>query len=398
MLDVEGLLAPISEDAPCGPDLRGDPEFRDIEDAPGDFANLKAPELLAIVARCDALLARTKDQAPALVALQAAVRIGDLDLAVAALTIVKEFAERYWDDFHPGPAEEMAVARINELSALARPAAMALPIQRLALAKLPAPSAQAFTAAMLGLSCAPIPEWGSDDEATLAAQVESGSVSATQARTVRPNREGGRMLRTIMRTLSADARAADAEAGVGGENIGMDMAALAALALDVRAQVEAATAGLRALSDLLYDINALYDTRAGDSATLGPALSAIRTATDEADRFLAAFAPAASPADEHPSVGGAVAAGDAPGASAAPPRGFVASTPQSRADVVMALDAIGRFYVEHEPTSPVPLMLKRVRAWVDMDFLQLLGNIVPSALDDAQTLLALPQESSIDEY
>jgi hypothetical protein len=37
-------------------------------------------------------------------------------------------------------------------------------------------------------------------------------------------------------------------------------------------------------------------------------------------------------------------------------------------------------------------MLKRVRTWVEMDFLQLLNEIAPSAVDDAQKLLASAEE------
>ncbi len=402
MLDYEGLIAPISDDAPCGPDLRGEPEFRDIEDAPGDFANLKAPELMAVVQRCDALLRQTKDQAPVLVAMQAAVRVGDLALVNAGWMLLKGYAEEYWEDFHPGPAEEMVVARINELTALARPAAMTLPLQRMSLARLPAPSTQGFTAAMVALACAPAPEWSSDDESALARQVEAGHVSATQARTVRPNREGARSLRMIMRVLSPEARAADAEADIGSEDTGMDTATLRGVALDLRGQVEAVAAEFRTMSDVLYDINAVYDTRAGDSASLGPVLGVLKAAIDDTARFLAVF-PAEEPveAGAEPDAGdggeggdGAVAGG---GGGSAKPRGFVITTPQSRADVVTALDAISRFFHEKEPTSPVPLMLKRVRAWVDMDFFQILNEIAPSALEDAQRLLASPEDSSIDD-
>jgi type VI secretion system protein ImpA len=398
MLDYDSLIQPFDGDNPCGPDLRADPEFRDIEDAPGDFANQKTPELMGVVQRCDAFLQRTKDQAPAIVALQAAVRVGDFALANAALTLVKGYAELFWEDFHPGPAEEMAIARVNELTALARPAAMTLPLQRAPLARMPAPSQQGFTAAMLAQSLTPTPEWSTEDEAALAAQVESGNVSATQARTVRPNREGGRTLRMIMRTLSADARAADSEANVGGEDMGMDPEAMRRLALGLREQVETAQGQLQAMSDLFYDINTIYDSRAGDSASLGPVLSLIKTIVDDASRFLTMFpaeegagSPDAS-GDETASAGESVSAGGGGGK----PKGFVVTTPQSRADVITAMNAIVRFFEENEPTSPVPLMLKRVRAWVEMDFLQLLNEIAPAAIDDAQKLLASPEESGTD--
>ena len=394
MLDYDSLIQPFDDANPCGPDLREDPEFRDIEDAPGDFANQKPPELIGVIARCDAFLQRTKDQAPAIVALQAAVRVGDFALADAALRLIKGYAELFWDDFHPGPAEDMAIARVNELTALARPAAMTLPLQRAFLAKMPAPSQQGFTAAMIGQACAPVAEWENSDESALAAQVENGQVSATQARTVRPNREGARTLRVIMRVLSADARAADSQADVGGEDTGMDSDTLRRLALSLREQVEAASDQLRAMSDLMYDINAVYESRAGDSASLGPVLSLIKATVDDCARFLATF-----PAEE----GGPAAASDAgdeaaatadagSGGAVSKPKGFVVTTPQSRTDVITAMNAIVRFFEEHEPTSPVPLMLKRVRAWVEMDFLQLLNEIAPSAVDDAQRLLASAEE------
>jgi type VI secretion system protein ImpA len=388
MLDYESLIRPFDDALPCGPDLRADPEFRDIEDAPGDFANQKPADLAQVIDRCDTFLQRTKDQAPAIVALQAAVRIGDFALANAAIALVKGYAELYWDEFHPGPAEEMAIARVNELSALARPAAMTLPLQRAAIAKMPAPSQQGFTAAMIAQACTPTAEWSSEDEAALAAQVESGQTSATQARTVRPNREGARTLRMIMRVLSPDARAADAEAGVGGDDTGMDGETLRQLALGLRAQVTAAAEQLQTMSDLFYGLNAIYDARAGDSASLGPVLSLLKTIIEDARRFLAAFpaeeAQAASPGAQ------VEAEAAASGTTGMPvkPKGFVITTPQSRADVLVALDAITRFFVEHEPTSPVPLILRRAKTWVEMDFLQLLNEIAPQGLDEAQKLLA----------
>ncbi len=393
MLDYDSLIQPFDEAAPCGPDLRADPEFRDIEDAPGDFANQKPPELMQVIGRCDAFLQRTKDQAPAIVALQAAVRVGDFALANAALQLIKGYAELFWEDFHPGPAEDMAIARVNELSALARPAAMTLPLQRAPIAKMPAPSQQGFTAAMIAQALTPTPEWSTEDEAALAAQVENGQVSATQARTVRPNREGARTLRMIMRVLSADARAADSEADVGGEDTGMDTESLRRLALGLREQVETARGQLQVMSDLFYDINGIYDSRAGDSASLGPVLSLIKTIVDDSARFLAMFpaeeAVAGSDADADEAAGGTDGGG-----GAARAKGFVVTTPQSRADVITAMNAIVRFFEENEPTSPVPLMMKRVRAWVEMDFLQLLNEIAPGAIDDAQKLLSSSEESA----
>jgi hypothetical protein len=396
VLDYERLMAPLDAANPCGPDLRDDPEFREIEDAPGGFANQKAPELQAQIARCDAFLLRTKDQAPALVAMQAAVRIGDFALANDALRLVKGFAVAYWDDFHPGPAEEMAIGRINELSALARPAALMLPIGRAAMAALPPPSATSFTAAMVAQACTPTPEWSSDDESALSAQVENGQISATLARAVRPNREGGRQLRAIMRSLSADVRAADEAADIGDDDTGLDEDTRRRLALGLRGQVAEARWALSAMSDLLYEINDIYDSRTGDSPSVGPVLSLIRTIVTDADRFLDIFPAeeAAAAVDEGALAAAGAASVETPaGATAAPaPRAFVASVPQTRADVGAALDSIRRFYLEREPGSPVPLILERIRSWVEMDFLELMAEIAPGGMSEARDLLALKEE------
>ena len=115
LLDYDKLIA-LLPGAACGPDLRAEPDFRDIEDAPGGFANLKAPDLKKTVKACNDFLERTKDQAPAIVALQAAVRYADFDEATTALRLIKGFAEDYWDEFHPSPAGESDRPRLGTLS------------------------------------------------------------------------------------------------------------------------------------------------------------------------------------------------------------------------------------------------------------------------------------------
>ena len=390
MFDYDLLMQPLPGASPCGPDLRGEPDFRDIEDAPGDFANQKTPELRQTVAACHAFLERTKDQMPAIVGLQAAVRLGDFALANNALALIKGFTDVYWEDFHPGPASEMAVGRINELTALARPAAMTLPLQRASLAALPPPSMLSFTAAMVAQACQPTPEWSSSDETVIKTQVESGQLSAALARSVRPNREGGRSLRMLMRSLSADAQAADTEANVGGDDSGMDAETTRKIALQLRAQVETSRDALSEMSDTIYAINELYETKTGDSASLGPVLSLIKNIVGDSTRFLAMF-----PASESSNAAAVEDAADAGAGGAAAiggarvvAQGFTAGTPQSRDDVTAAIDAICKYYADKEPTSPVPLILKRVRGWVKKDFMQLITEIAPQGLDEVTKLLA----------
>lgn len=393
MFDLERLLEPVAGDAPVGPDLRDETDFRDLEEAPAAFATQKAAELRQVVAQCDAMLQRTKDHLPAIVALQAAMRMGDLALANATLAVIRGLAETYWEDFHPGPAEDMVIARVNELTSLARPAAIVLPLERMNLVSLPAPSTQGFTAAMLGMASVPVPEWSAEDQETLSAQLDAGQISATAAKAEQPMREGARALRAIMGTLSRAARDADREAGIEPADLPVTPDVALALAGTLRDEAQRSRDALAALSDGFYDLNALYDTRAGESASLGPVLSALRSSIDSSDRFLSAFAPEAEPAFEDGAVDVSEEAGGEPGGGGGPRAGrFVPSVPQSRDDVLRAIDSISTYYREREPTSPVPLMLDRLRNWVTMDFLELLNEIAPGSIHEAQGLLASRQE------
>ncbi len=387
-LDLDRLLAPL-DGAPCGPDLRGEPDFRDIEDAPGTFANKKPAELKQTVEACLAFLDRSKDQMPAIVLLQAAVRSADLSMSTDALTLIKGYAEQYWEDFHPGPAEDMLIGRINELSALTRPAAMTLPLQRLVLARLAHPSTMEFNTQMIAQACQPTLEWSDADEETIKTQVESGQLAAAAARSMRPIREGGRALRTVVRVLSATERSADDAAGVTIDDP-REPTQARLQALEIRSQIAAMRANLGAISDLFYEIAEIYQSKGGDSPGFGPVLSQLNAMTGECDRFLAAFPEAeggaeASTDGETDGSGGVIS-------SAAASAAFTAGVPRNRDEVASALDSIIRYYAEAEPSSPVPIILKRIRGWVHKDFMQLIKDIAPNGVDEVRKLLASPDE------
>lgn len=79
--------------------------------------------------------------------------------------------------------------------------------------------------------------------------------------------------------------------------------------------------------------------------------------------------------------------GAAPGAPA------LSGRVNSREDVVKALDAIADYYRAREPGSPVPVLLKRARHWVGMDFLEVLDDLVPDSMTEAKRVLV----SKLDE-
>jgi type VI secretion system protein ImpA len=54
---------------------------------------------------------------------------------------------------------------------------------------------------------------------------------------------------------------------------------------------------------------------------------------------------------------------------------------RSREDVLKALDAIIQYYRTHEPSSPVPFLLQRVKRVVPMNFMDLMRDLSPESLD-----------------
>lgn len=84
---------------------------------------------------------------------------------------------------------------------------------------------------------------------------------------------------------------------------------------------------------------------------------------------------------------------DGPAAPSAASGSRIAGRVESREDVIKALDAICDYYRREEPGSPVPHVLTRARDWVKLDFLAILEDIVPSAVDDARRLLTTQRSS-----
>ncbi len=111
MLDLEALLAPISDDAPTGPDLREAPddvtlseiaELRREVDPRVDPDGARAANWRAVRSACEeALTQRSKDlQIAGWLAESLARTEGYAGLA-AGLRVLSELLERHWDDVNP---------------------------------------------------------------------------------------------------------------------------------------------------------------------------------------------------------------------------------------------------------------------------------------------------------
>ena len=83
------------------------------------------------------------------------------------------------------------------------------------------------------------------------------------------------------------------------------------------------------------------------------------------------------------------AADDGPAASpasdaGAPSAAVVVGSIRSRQDAVRALEAVAEYFRRNEPSSPVPLIVERAKRMVAMDFLAVLADLAPDALEQAR--------------
>jgi type VI secretion system protein ImpA len=62
----------------------------------------------------------------------------------------------------------------------------------------------------------------------------------------------------------------------------------------------------------------------------------------------------------------------------------------SRSDVIRMLDKICDYYEQYEPTSPVPIFMKRAKKLVTMDFVALMRDLAPEAMAKIEVFTGEP--------
>jgi type VI secretion system protein ImpA len=119
---------------------------------------------------------------------------------------------------------------------------------------------------------------------------------------------------------------------------------------------------------------------------------------DDLAKTLAACQRHASVALSHRQGGAAGAAGgDAEGGAAAAPAadgsapvvGAATGEIRSKADIIKVMDKICSYYEKYEPSSPVPLLLRRVQRLVNKSFMDIIKDLTPGTVSTIEQLAGI---------
>jgi type VI secretion system protein ImpA len=348
MTDLAPFLADITADAPAGENLEFDPDFGALERAAqgkgetqfGDTVMAaEPPDWKDVEAQALALLARTRDLRVLSLLAVTRLQVHGIVGFAGVLSCIRQLLETKWVSIHPqlDPEDDNdPTLRANALLRLGDPARV-LRVMR---------------------------------DLPLASSVRAGRFSW---------RDIGYATGTL--ELPED-REKPSEAMIRGAFQETDAAALARLAQAVSG----------AVADLA-GINAVFEAQAGYGT--GPDLTELVKLLREVQRYVERYTPetrepAEDPASGDPAAAGSLAAGASDGAatqklSALSPSRLMPIT--TREDAMLLLDLVRAYYERYEPSSPLPLLLNRVRKLADMSFIDIIRDIAPDGLHQAQIVI-----------
>jgi type VI secretion system protein ImpA len=334
MLDLESLLAPLSDDAPSGTDLEYDPSFLELEKAGVGRAEqqygdtviaAEPPDWRTVREHALALAKRTRDLRVAVWLARCGARLDGFAGAISGLRLIEGLLSTRWLDVHPqldASDGNDPTMRMNALAPLVADAAMLADLRAAPLTS--ARGSLTVRDVELGMGLAE----GAPDEAV---PTEGGMLEGLRACL--------EQVPELADDLKAGPQLADGIARILDEQLG-----------------GATGPDLQPLIRLLRGLD-----------------TACRRAGGESTR--AEAAPTQGSAD---SLRGT---GEASGAIA------------SRDDVVHALDRLCEWIERHEPSNPAPLLLRRAQRLMSKSFLDIVRDLAPESLVQIEKLAGIESGS-----
>lgn len=334
---VARFLSPLPDEAaPCGPDLEYDAAFLALTQAAAgkpetQWAAAEPPDWREVRSQAEALFERTRDLRVAVLWARAAVHLDGFAALPQGLHLLHGLMAEFWDTLHPlpDPDDHDPYARMNALAVLPQPDGLIGDLRQAVLFQ----------------------QRGVGELRVRDIEVALGLLPARSDETA--------ITRPQLEQMLADALAAEP---------------------GLRHQVQAALDRTKALIALLNDHVGIEN--AVDLKPLYSQLNAV-----------AGVLPA-PPAEEAAAEADAGAAEGGNGSGrAAPPRKGLSGSVDSREDAIRAIDMVCDYLERAEPTSPAPLLLRRARRLINRNFLQLMKELAPDALNEVARVMGVDPET-----
>jgi type VI secretion system protein ImpA len=337
---VERLLAATSAEGDAGPNLEYEPSFQLLEELArvqpervmgAGVIGKEEPDWPSVELHARALLEQSKDLRIAIHLCGAWVHIDGLPGWFRGLHLIRQLLERYWDSLHPRlehDLDNIATERANSLAPLNDPAMLLRSVRM----------ARLFDGLHPGSFCL-------------------------------------RDVRILTGTLKPGARD-----DMPMPDRGAIDACLHTCPLEALLELELG------ISQALDDLGAIVGRFDMAAPGFSPKFDTLAGELTELRTFIAPYLAERVPASPLE----VASAGDA--SAPAAERATTGAAVERREDVLRVLAEVCDYYARHEPSSPIPALVKRVMRLVNLPFAELLRDLAPSGLSEFQHLSGASQE------
>lgn len=342
---IQSLLLPVGEASPTGDDLEYDADFMTLEReaapkaerAMGDAVKAaEEPDWDRVGQLAESLLGRSKDLRVAVHLSTAWMRMRGLAGWADGLALIRGLLETYWQGVHPqldAEDDDDPTARVNAVVPIGDP------------------------------------------------------LSALGYFRTTPFVQSPRLGRFSLRDL----RIANGNLKIAGDENGEGlptMTDIEACCLDCpEAELQASLDAADQILEHAKAIDGIFNEHVG---TAGPELKALLSDAFELKKFIESKVAERSPGG----VAGSVDedAGDTGGSPAGAGTVMVAGRIQSPEDVRRRIDELCDYYARNEPSSPVPLLLRRAQRLVGLNFMDLMQDLAPGGISELRVISGTEDE------
>ena len=335
VFDVDQLIAPISDESPSGDNLEYEPEFGELErEAQGKAEHQSGAKVIeavpadwrAVIDQSKELLVRSKDLRTAVLLTRGGLNVHGPQGLADGVSVIRGFLETQWDSVHP-----QLDADDNDDPTFRVNSVMQLSDQG---------------GLLKDLLLMPI--------------VSSKAVGRFGLRDIR-------VAAGELQPLNDDGQVPDSA---------LINAAFMDCDLD---ELQADAAAINAVIEDLGKCEAVFAEKIG--AANSPDIDGL---VKEAKEIKKAYAEALVSRG----IGVEVPEGEAEAAGGAAPA-RISGEVNSREDVTLLIGKICTFYERNEPSSPIPILLQRVKRLVSMDYLEIMTELTPDAVKQAKALAGM---------